>query len=103
MDRDAALPRFREFLEHVWMDNTEEEAMKLWRYRVEVSPELAQVDLEAIDAIVADPPADLPAIMGEHGWIHLHHRPDDETVVPYSQDEHVEWLRALLERLRAEA
>jgi hypothetical protein len=103
MDRDAALTRFRAFLEQVFMDNTEDEAMTLWRYRVEVSPELAQADLEAIEAIVADPPADLSAILAEHGWIHLHHRPDDETVIPYSQDEAVEWLRALAERLRSPA
>jgi hypothetical protein len=100
-DRDTALARFREFLEQVFSDNTEDEAMTLWRYRVEVSPELAKADLDAIDAIVADPPDDLAAILAEDGWIHLHHRPDDETVTPYSQDETVDWLRALAERLRS--
>jgi hypothetical protein len=94
------LDQFDDFLRRVWKDNTEAEAMLLWRRSVENTPDVAEADLEALDAVVADPPPDLPRRLAEHGWIHLVHQPG---VVPYSLDETVEWLRETTAKLRATA
>lgn len=94
------LDQFDDFLRRVWKDNTEGEAMLLWRRSVENTPDVARADLEALDAVLADPPPDLEQRLAEHGWIHLVHKPE---FVPYSFDETVEWLRGTTEKLRAAA
>src|SRR5579864_700130 len=83
-----ARTQFIAFLEHIWMDNTEEDALAMWEQRVLYGREEAGRDLAALDSMVANPPTDLVALMEEHGWIHLVHRPDRDTMTPYSFEEY---------------
>jgi hypothetical protein len=99
MARDAALERFGNLLEGIVLDNTDDEAMALWRHRVQLNPSGARTDVEALDAILADPPDDLADRMAKHG-IHLFHIGATHGT-PYTEAERVEWLRDLAARLRA--
>ena len=46
------------------------------------------------------PPANLTEIMEEEGWIILTHEPDPETVLPFTHEENVAWLRRMTEEYR---
>jgi hypothetical protein len=96
------LEPFRRLLRRLFMDNTVDEAFALWRYNVEHVPHLAQEDLDTLDTILAAPPPDLVEIMEQDGWIHLTHTPDSATLIPYTHDEYVEWLRDITTRMRAD-
>jgi len=93
--------RLRAFLAEMWADNTEEEAELLWKRRVARTPGYALDALAALDATLAQPPANLKEILEEHGQIPLFHRPNDSTVTPYTSEETVAWLRAMTARFRA--
>ena len=99
MERDAALERFGELLTSIVSDNTEDEAVALWRHLATLSPANARADLEALDAVLADPPGNLTERMTARG-IRLT-RVGETEVVPYEEAERLEWLRVLAERLRA--
>lgn len=101
MSDGDAREQFRGLLVELFVDNTEEEAFALWRRKVDNHPQRARESLAVLDAIVAEPPSDLVELMEHDGWIHLLHRPDEDTLTPYSYDEHVEWLRDLAARFRA--
>jgi hypothetical protein len=101
MDRDAALQRFDQLLENLFLDNSMDEAMAIWRHTSAGSAVEARADLEAFDAVLADPPADLNERLAEHGGIHLFHR-DGRDVVPFTEGERDAWLRDLAARMRAE-
>ena len=92
---------FCEFLESIWMDNTEEEALELWERQVKQAPWLAEEALCSLDAIITAPPANLIELMQEHGWLGLYHRPDSATVVRFSFAEQLRWLKEMTERFRA--
>jgi hypothetical protein len=94
--------RFRGFLQFLWMDNTEDEALVQWRHRIHDFPEEAERDLACLDEIVADPPPDLVSILNEDGWVILSHQPDPETVVDYTPEEYRGWMREMAARFRAE-
>ena len=94
--------RFRGILQFIWMDNTEDEALVQWRQRIRDFPDEAQRDLVCIDEIADDPPPDLVSLLNEDGWIILSHAPDAETIVDYSFDEYVGWVREMAKRFRAE-
>lgn len=98
---DETRERFRALLTALFVDNTVDEALAEWRYRAEHVAHDVERDLALLDAILADPPADLVELMENDGWIHLLHRPDTHTVIPYSRDEHVAWLRDVTERMRS--
>jgi hypothetical protein len=101
LDADT-LATFRAFLEEMWMDNTEEEALALWRRRIRRTPAYVDDALAALDRVLADPPPDLREQLEQHGWIALRHRePAGQT--PYTHDETVDWLRAMTARFRAVA
>lgn len=95
--RAAPLEFFREILKAVWMDNTPEEALALWKTRAAAGGTFARDALECLDHITTNPPPDLIVLMQENGWLYLTH--EDET--PLDFDEHVAWLRAEIERLRS--
>ena len=101
MAGDTVRERFRALIRALFADNTEEEALALWRYDVENRPQQARETLAVLDAILADPPPDLVELMENDGWIHLVHRPDEWTATPYSHDEYVAWLRDITARMRA--
>ena len=91
---------FREVLRAVWMDNTPDEVLALWRARVAGGGSFPGDALRCLEAVLQDPPEDLIALMQEHGWIHLVHEEDGEEW-PFTFEEYVAWLRAEKDRLRA--
>jgi hypothetical protein len=99
--RESMRERFRELLTGLFVDNTVDEALELWRYRVEHTPHVALQQLVVLDEILAGPPPDLVELMEADGWIHLFHRPDKSTLTPYSFEEYRAWLADITERLRA--
>src|SRR5215217_7384676 len=101
MEREAALQRFDELLGKVFVDNTEDEATLLWRRRVQWLPDEARADLDAFEAVLAEPPDDLDTRLADRGGIRLFHR-TDSAITPYTEAERDEWLRALVARMRAE-
>ena len=92
--------RLQAFLEEMWSDNTEEEAELLWKRRVLRTPQYAADALVALNATIAQPPANLREILEEHGQINLMRRPDHDTVTPYTFEETVAWLKAMTARFR---
>jgi hypothetical protein len=94
----------REFLREVlklWMDNTPDDALALWKGRLLAGGSFAKDALEILDKTIADPPPDLIELMKENGWLHLIHEDEDGEETPFTFDEHVAWLREQTERLRA--
>lgn len=100
MSDDDCIDRFRDFLQSVWMDNTSDEALQQWQQRVLEFPTAAASDLECLESILADPPENLVQMLHDDGWVILTHRPDPQTVVGYTHDEYVEWLRDMTARFR---
>lgn len=99
--RSAPLEGFREFLRAIWMDNTEEEALRQWQVKVDQFPWWADDALFSLDWVIANPPKNLVDLMQEHGWLLLHHEPDssgDER--EYSREEYLGWLKEMTERFR---
>jgi hypothetical protein len=94
-EEKTPLNTVRELLRATWRDNTAEEAEALWRRYVEQSQPWAAAALASLDAVLADPPANLGEIMQEEGWIMLSHEPDAETVIPYTHEENLAWLRRM--------
>ena len=87
---------FREILRHYWMDNTPEEAMRLWRTTLRDMPWYAADVLNCFYSILREPPEELVDLMQQNGWVMLFH--ETETgLVPKSRDEYLEWLRAVHE------
>jgi len=99
--REATLQRFDDLLGMVFLDNTEDEAMRLWCYRVQMAPDTARAELEAFEAVLTDPPDDFDEVLAARGGIHLAHV-SPEAITPFSAAERDEWLRALVARMRAE-
>lgn len=95
------IARFRGFLQFIWMDNTEDEALVQWRHRIRAFPDEAERDLACLQEIVADPPQDVVSMLNEDGWIILSHEPDPETVLDYTPEEYVAWVRDMAARFRA--
>jgi hypothetical protein len=93
--------RFRGFLQFLWMDNTPDEALQQWRQRIQDFPDEAERDLACLDQIIADPPPDLVQMLNDDGWIILSHEPDPATLVDYTRDEYVGWLRETTARFRS--
>jgi hypothetical protein len=98
-----ALATARRFLAEVWADNTEDEALLLWRRVVKRTPDRAEADLAALDAVADDPETDVHALLREHGEIGLYRASDGERQTPYSDAESRAWLKAMIGRLRATA
>lgn len=102
-DRLAA---FRHLLAAFFADNTDAERMRLWDLQVrhaDESPNAADA-LRLLDAIVADPPPDLIALLEEEGQIGLFHTgpgPGGGKPIRYDFAETVEWLRQRTAELRA--
>ena len=92
---------FCEFLESIFQDNTEDEALELWERQVKQAPWLAKEALESLEAIIANPPANLIELMQEHGWIGLYHKPSRATIIPFSFAEQLGWLKEMTARFRA--
>lgn len=93
--------RLRAFLAEMWADNTAEEAEVLWKRRVARTPAYAAEALAALDAVLAQPPANLRDILVADGQIPLFHRPDNATITPYTFEETLAWLRTMTARFRA--
>jgi hypothetical protein len=79
-------------LDTLFNDNTDAERMKLWAIKVGQSrwTHYAADTLRLLDAVLADPPADLPALLEAHGGI-----------VPPDHQTAAEWLRQATTELRA--
>ncbi len=101
--RSRPLEFFRQFLGTFFLDNTEEEGLSLWRQQIESTRfnSYAADALYVLDTILANPPQDLIERLEEGGGITLFHRPDEYTLIPYTFEETVAWLRDQTERFRA--
>ncbi len=97
--RENPLVFFIEFLEAIWMDNTEEEAIYQWEVKVKHFPWYASDALYCIEAVIANPPNDLIDILENHGWIGLYDETPDE-IKPYSFDETLNWLKKMHDKFR---
>jgi hypothetical protein len=84
---------FREILRHYWMDNTPEEAMRLWRTTLRDAPLYAADVLNCFYLILQNPPEDLVELMQQNGWVMLFHEDDNGTLTPQSREEYLAWLR----------
>ncbi len=94
--RNAPLEFFCEFLDEIWKDNTEEEALQQWKAKVEYFPWYADDALFCLDAIIQNPPANLIELMQEHGWLMLYHEPDEAgEELPYTFEEYLDWLKKM--------
>jgi hypothetical protein len=95
----AAVDRLRGILRFIWKDNDEDEALEQWRQRVQNFPDAAADDLAALDIVGDNPPADLPQILEEDGWVGLY-RDLGDRVEPLPFEEQVAWLRDMTARFR---
>jgi hypothetical protein len=99
--RANPLKTFIDFLERIWMDNTEEEALFQWKQIVEDSSWHADDYLYCIDAVIANPPENLVEIMEDRGWLILSHNYDQPDERPYTDEEYYEWLKQMRDEFRA--
>jgi hypothetical protein len=87
---------FREILRHYWMDNTPEEAMRLWRTTLRDAPWYAVDILNCFYTVLHEPPEDLVDLMQQNGWVMLFDE-TDTGLVSKPRDEYLDWLRAVHE------
>jgi hypothetical protein len=99
--RAAPLKTFVDFLERIWMDNTEEEALFQWQRMVKNFPLYARDYLYCIDAVIANPPENLVEIMEDRGWLILSYNYDQPDERPYTDEEYYEWLKQMRDEFRA--
>jgi hypothetical protein len=99
----SAIDDLRRFLQDIWMDNSPEEAEAQWRVKARHFPNYCEKMLAALEAVLADAPAELPRVLDEDGWIPLYHESSDPELddVDFSFDETVAWLRDMTDRFRA--
>jgi MoxR-like ATPase len=86
----------RRVLNHFVAQHSEDETVELWRRYAAEASDQAAILLRHLDEVLADPPADLPEIVRSDGEVEL----EDDEGRPASVDEHREWLRGLVARLR---
>jgi hypothetical protein len=99
--RAAPLKTFVDFLERIWMDNTEEEALFQWQRMVKNFPLYASDYLYCIDVVIANPPENLVEIMEDRGWLILSYNYDQPDERPYTDEEYYEWLKQMRDEFRA--
>ncbi len=99
-NRAEPLKLFITFLEKFWRDNLEQEAIGLWKNQIHMAPWYAEDVLYALDAVIADPPANLVQLMQEHGWIMLPHDPGASTLVRRYHQQYLAWLQATAENFK---
>lgn len=91
---------FQQFLRDIWMDNSPDEARAQWQVKVEQYPWYADDALACLDAVIANPPDNLAAILEEDGWISLYHETPDE-VCAYDPQETLDWLKGMRSEFKA--
>jgi hypothetical protein len=91
--RENPIKTFCEFLEAIWMDNTEQEALVQWNIKVEQAPWYAKDVLDCLNQIIENPPSNLIGLLSVHGWISLYH--EEGSTEEYTYDEYVNWLKNL--------
>ncbi len=103
MNEEGSHPDPRSFLrlvlKAIWMDNTPDEVIALWKARIEAGGQFPRQALECLEGVIVHPPADLVKLLQENGWIFLTHE-EGSKEWPFSFDEHVEWLRHQVGALR---
>ena len=99
MDRSEALAIVIPVLEQYFQDNTLDQTLQLWGSLAEGRPERIGPIVAAFDVLASDTSIDLRPVLLKHGWINLFHTIDGEPVV-YTPDEHREWLKQLIPRLK---
>lgn len=89
-----------EILRHYWMDNTAEEADRLWRTTVRDRPAYAVDVLNCLYATSEAPPSDLADVVPQRGGVIWY----DETARPprpFDAGEYAAWLRQVHDRWAA--
>jgi len=83
---------FIEWMRTYLLEATHEEARQQWSESARLAFWVCLDYLRCIDAVLADPPANLIELMQENGSVVLYHR---NTVPwrPYSTDEYLDWLK----------
>jgi hypothetical protein len=99
--RANPLEFFKNFLQRIWMDNTEEEALFQWKQLVKGSPSYVEDALYCIDAVIANPPENLVEILENEGWLILYYNDDQPDERPYTDEEYYEWLKQMRDEFRA--
>jgi hypothetical protein len=101
-NRASPLECFCEFLQHIWMDNSEQEALRQWKVKVEHFPWYADDALHCMDVVITNPPENLVELIEEYGWIILTHEPDESgDEAPYTYEEYLEWLKQMRDKFKA--
>lgn len=91
--RENPLDTFCDFLQQIWMDNTEKEALDQWKVKVKNFPWYAENALHCLNWVVKNPPKNLVSIMEEKGWIYLYHELNESGEEPkFSEQEYLAWL-----------
>jgi hypothetical protein len=92
---------FVKFLKEIWKDNTPEEAVKLWKWRIHNYPQAAKAFLEAIEQTLAAPPDNFIEVVQDNGWIFLTHDDKEGNSTPFSLQEYLEWFQKMEEQFKA--
>ncbi len=68
----------REVLKAIWMDNTPDEVIALWKARIAAGGQFPKKALECLEQVVQHPPLDLVTLLQENGWVFLVHQEGEE-------------------------
>jgi hypothetical protein len=94
----SSVEALRTTLNYFCMDRAEEVTIEQWKTYVQESSLQAKIILKDLDAVISNPPPNLPQILEDDGWIYLYHYEDEAVPRPYSFSEHVEWLKQMRAR-----
>lgn len=98
--RANPLECFCEFIDMLWRENDESGALAIWRSQAQYYRRNADDALHCLDAVLANPPADIIERLRQCGGFELNHV-TFTSITPYSHDEVVDWLRQFVEKMRA--
>jgi hypothetical protein len=96
--RADAIACLAEFVQEIWIDNTEEEAREAWEQRAALAPAFARDILACLDTVIASPPPNLAEVLRERAELHLYH--DDADATPYNDNETLDWLKQTAREFR---
>ncbi|MBO9702164.1 MAG: hypothetical protein J7604_18285 [Sporocytophaga sp.] len=92
--------QFIKFLKEIWKDNTPEEAVNLWKWRINNYPEVAKGFLDSIQHILNSPPDNFIEIVRENGWIYLDHEDSEGNITSFSSEEYLEWFHKMNDQFK---
>lgn len=91
---------FIKFLKEIWKDNTPEEAVNLWKWRITNYPNAAKDFLNSMEKTLNAPPDNFIEIVQKNGWIFLNHEDSEGNIVPFTREEYLEWFHEIYEEFK---